>query len=159
LDANGSYIIGSQTFTLSIANVQVADSTNYLFVAGNNFGTNNSPTATLIVSPETVTVTPQNPLAYTGNDVPLQATVTAGPQLSYQWFVIDNSSISNVIANATNTFYTIKNVNATLSGFTYGVVVWNAYGTNSATTVLSVSDSAAFLTGDLSPVRRLSERR
>ena len=152
LDANGSYIIGSQTFTLSITNVQVADGTNYQFVAGNNFGTNNSPTATLIVTPETVAITPQNPVAYTGNDVPLTATVTAGPPLRYQWFVIDNSSISNVIANATNTFYTIKNVNATLSGFTYGVVVWNAYGTNSATTVLSVSDSAAFLAGDLSPV-------
>jgi hypothetical protein len=152
LDANGSVVSGSQTLTLSISNVFVADGTNYQFVAGNAFGTNTSPVAALIVTPETVSITPANPAAYTGNNVPLTATVTAGPPVSYQWFVIDNSAVSNAIPNATNSVYTVQNVNTSISGYTYGVTVSNIYGTNTATTVLSVSDSAAFLVGDLSPV-------
>jgi hypothetical protein len=151
-DANGSIVSGSQTLTLSITNVQVADSANYQFVAGNAFGTNTSPVAVLTVNPEIPTISPANPTVYTGNNVPLSAIVTAGPAVNYQWFVIDNSSVSNIIAGATSSTYTIPNVNTSMSGYTYGVTVWNSYGTNSASTVLSVSDSSAFLAGDLAPV-------
>lgn len=152
LDANGSIISGSQTFTLSISNVQVADGTNYQFVAGNAFGTNNSPVGTLIVIPETVSITPASPATYPGNNYQLTAQVTAGPPLNYQWYLIDTSSVSNVIANATNLSYTIDNTTLAMNGNTYGIIVWNAYGTNSASVVLSVSDSAAFLVGDLAPI-------
>ena len=152
LDANGSFISGAQSFSLSISNIQVADGTNYQFVAGNAYGTNNSPVATLIVNPELVSVTPDSPATYPGNSFTFNAQVTAGPPLQYQWFVIDTSSVSNIIANATNLSYTINNATLALSGNTYGMVAWNAYGTNSASVVLSVSDSAAILVGDLAPV-------
>jgi hypothetical protein len=152
VDANGSTISGSQTFTLSISNVFVADGTNYQFVAENPYGTNNSPIATLIVTPETVSITPLNPVVYTGNNVPLTASVTAGPPVSYQWFVIDTLAVSNTIPNATNSTYTVQNVNTSMNGYTYGVDISNIYGTNAATTVLNVADSAAFLSGDLSPI-------
>ena len=152
VDANGSTISGSRTFTLSISNVFVADGTNYQFVAGNTFGTNTSPIGQLIVTPQTVSITPANPSVSTHNDVPLTANVTAGPVVRYQWFVIDLSATSNVIANATNSTYTIPNVSPSMSGFTYGVTVWNVYGTNTASTTLTVNDNAAALVGDLSPV-------
>lgn len=151
LDANGSTISGSHTLTLSISNVFVADGTNYQFVAGNAFGTNTSPAGQLIVNPEIVSVTPVNPSVSTHNDVPLTAAVTAGPAVQYQWFVIDLSANSNIIANATNSTYTIPNISLSQSGFTYGVVVWNVYGTNSASTTVTVSDNPAALVGDLSP--------
>lgn len=152
LDSNGSVISGSQTFTLSISNVQVADGTNYQFVASNTYGNNTSPTATLIVNPEIVTITPASPSTYPGNTFTFNAQVTAGPPLSYQWFVIDTSSVSNIIANETNLSYTINNTTLAMSGNTYGMVAWNAYGTNSASVQLQVGDSAAFLAGDLAPV-------
>jgi hypothetical protein len=151
LDANGSIITGSHSFTLSISNVFVADGTNYQFVAHNGFGDNTSPSGLLTVTPQTVSITPVNPSVSTHNDVPLTAHLTAGPAVQYQWFVIDLSAVSNVIANATNSTYTIPNVSPSMSGFTYGVTVWNVYGTNSATTSLTVNDNAAALVGDLSP--------
>jgi hypothetical protein len=151
LDANGSTISGSRTFTLSISNVYVADGTNYQFVAGNAYGTNISPNGLLTVTPQTVSISPVNPSVSTHNDVPLTATVTAGPALQYQWFTIDLSAVSNVIANATNSTYTIPNVSTSMSGYTFGVTVWNVYGTNTAMTTLTVNDNAATLVGDLSP--------
>jgi len=120
LDLNGSFISGAQSSILTISNVQVADGTNYQFVAGNDYGTNNSPVATLIVTPETVSITPQNPAAFTGNDVGFSALVTAGPPVNLQWYVIDNSSVSNAIPNATNASLTVNNVQIAMSGFTYG---------------------------------------
>ncbi|HEX4264945.1 MAG TPA: hypothetical protein VH597_11445 [Verrucomicrobiae bacterium] len=152
VDVNGSTITGSHSLTLSISNVFVADGTNYQFVAHNAFGDNTSPNGLLTVTPETPSITPIAPVGFTHNNLQLSATVTAGPPVQYQWFVIDNSAISNVIANATNSTYTIPNVDPSMSGFVYGITVWNVYGTNSTmTSPISVSDSAAFLGGDLSP--------
>lgn len=151
VDANGSTISGSQTFTLSISNVFPADGTNYQFVAQNAFGTNVSPTGTLIVSPQTISITPANPAVFTGNNITLSAVLSPGPGVSLQWFFIDNSAVSNVIVGATNDSYTISNADPSLNGFTYGVIASNVYGTNEASVVLSASDSAAFLVGDLSP--------
>lgn len=151
VDANGSTISGSQTFTLSISNVYPADATNYQFVAQNAFGTNSSPAGTLIVSPQTVTISPATPTFYTGNNATLSAIVAAGPAVSYQWYVIDTALNSNIIAGATSSTYTISNVTVSMSGNTYGVIASNVYGTNGASVVLSVSDSPAFLGQDLSP--------
>jgi hypothetical protein len=151
VDARGSTISGSQTFTLSISNVFVADSANYQFVAHNAFGDNPSPNGVLTVTPQTATISQSPSTAYTGNNVQFSANVTAGPAVSYQWFLIDTSSVSNIIAGATSSSYTIPNVSAPMNGNTYGVYVWNNYGTNSPTTQLFISDSAAMLSGDLAP--------
>jgi hypothetical protein len=151
LDANGSTVSGSHTLVLTITNLFVADGTNYQFVAGNIYGTNTSPVGALIVNPQTVTITPATPVSYTGNNIPLTVNLSAGPAVTLQWYFIDNSSVSNAIPGATNVTYTVTNVTTAMSGYTYGVIAANTYGTNIASVILSVSDSQAFLGSDLAP--------
>jgi len=152
LDANGSIIIGSHTYSLSISNVYVADTANYQFVAENVAGSVTSDTAILTVNAQTVTINPANPTYYTGNTFPLTAVPSAGAALNYQWYYIDNASNSNNIPGATNAVYTVANVPLAANGFTYGVIAYNVYGTNGNTVSLSISDSAAFLVADLAPL-------
>jgi len=152
VDANGSTIIGSQTRTLTITNLAVADGTNYQYVANNAVGSGTSPEATLIVKPQTISITPATPVFYNSNTIPLTVNLSAGPAVRLQWYYVDNSSNSNQIAGATNVTYTIATATLDLNGYTYGVIAANAYGTNTASVVLSVSDSAAFLAADLAPL-------
>lgn len=152
VDANGSTIIGSQTMTLTISNVFLADGTNYQYVASNAYGTNSSANGLLIVTPQLISITPANPVYYTSNSIPLTVNLSAGPAVNLQWYYIDNAAVSNSIPGATNVTYTITNAPLSFSGYTYGVVATNVYGTNSASVVLSISDSAAFLAGDLKPL-------
>jgi hypothetical protein len=150
-DANGSTIIGSHTLTLTISNVFRADGTNYQFIATNAFGSATSPVGTLIVSPQTISISPANPVFYTGNNFPLTAVLSPGPAVSLQWYSIDTSMTSNSIPGANGVTYTIQNATTALNGYTYGVIAQNIYGTNIASVVVAVSNSAAFLAADLSP--------
>ena len=147
----GSTISGSQTFTLTISNLFMADGTNYQFVANNSFGTDTSPAGTLIVRQQLITITPAAPVAYTSNSIPLTANLSGGPAVTLQWYVIDTLSNSNIIAGATNSTYTITNAPLSLNGYTYGIIASNIYGINTASVVLSISDSAAFLSSGLVP--------
>jgi hypothetical protein len=151
LDANGSVISGSHTLSLTISNAFALDGTNYQFVASNDYGTNTSPTGTLIVRNQSISITPNNPTYYTGNTFPLTVTLSQGPAVGLQWFYIDFSNVTNFIPGATNVTYTITNAQTSMSGFTYGVIATNIYGTNIASTVVNVYDSAAFLASDLRP--------
>jgi len=151
----GSIIIGSHTMTLTISNLTLPDSTNYQYVANNSFGSGTSPTAVLIVSRQTISITPAKPVFYTSNNIPLTVNLSAGPAVtSLQWYYMDNSNsgITNFISGATNTTYTITNATPLINYYTYGVIAVNSYGTNYASVVLSVSDSPAFLAADLSPL-------
>ena len=151
LDANGSTIFGSQTTTLTITNLELADSTNYVFVATNAYGSVTSPAGTLIVSPQTITITPANPVFYNSNNITLSVNLSPGPPVSLQWYSIDDSANSNNIAGATNSTYFIPLVTTNMNGYTYGVVAVNIYNTNAASVVLAISNSAAFLVGNLAP--------
>lgn len=153
VDANGSTISGSQTTTLTISNLFLPDGTNYQYVASNAAGTGTSPAGVLIVSPQLITITPANPIFYTSNNIPLTVNLSAGPAVGLQWFYIDTSGfgVTNLIAGATNATYTIVGAPFALNGYTYGVIATNIYGTNTASVVLNISDSPAFLVGDLSP--------
>ena len=152
LDANGSIISGAQTMMLTISNVFLLDGTNYQYVASNAFGTNTSPNGALIVNSQTISITPATPVFYTSNSITLTANLSPGPLVGLQWYVIDNLSNSNNIPGATNITYTIANAPLSFNGYTYGVIASNSYGTNSASVVLSITDSAAFLAGDLKPL-------
>lgn len=147
----GSTISGSQTFALTISNLFMADGTNYQFVANNSFGTDISPTGTLIVRQQLITITPAAPVTYTSNSILLTANLSGGPTVALQWYVIDTLSNSNIIAGATSSTYTITNAPLSLNGYTYGVIASNVYGINTASVVLSISDSAAFLSSGLVP--------
>ena len=154
VDANGSIIIGSHTTSLTISNIYLADATDYQFVANNSYGSATSQPAVLTVSPQTISITPATPTYYTSNNIPLTVTLSAGAPVDLQWYYIDNSGsgITNLIAGATNSTYTIEGAPLSYSGYSYGVIAANDYGTNTAQVTLSISDSAAFLVSDLLPL-------
>ncbi len=151
LTASGSTIFGAQTTTLTISNVFAADGTNYHYFASNPYGNDTSPAGAVIVRNQAITITPATPVFYTGNNIPLKVNLSGGPAVTLQWYYIDNASNSNSIPGATNATYTITSVPTDYNGYTYGVVASNVYGTNSASVVLNISDSAAFLGSDLTP--------
>lgn len=98
-----------------------------------------------------VSITPVNPSTYSGNNVTLTANLSGTPATKLQWFYIDTASNSNNIAGATGSTYTIVAPPASFNGYTFGVIAGNAYGTNIATTTLTVSTAPATLTGDVGP--------
>jgi hypothetical protein len=80
--------------------------------------------------------------------------VSAGPAVGLQWYYIDDSGsgTTNLIAGATNLTYTIESVPLAFNQFIYGIIVTNVYATNTAQVQLSISDAAANLVTDLSPL-------
>ena len=103
-------------------------------------------------TPPTVTITPASPSIYAGSSVTLTAHLSGTPATKLQWYVIDNSSVSNNIAGATNATYSILNAPLSFNGYTYGIIAANAFGTNTASVILSVQNGPAYLVGDLSPL-------
>jgi hypothetical protein len=148
----GSIVSGSQTTSLTITNLFTADGTNYQFMATNAIGSSSSPSGMLIVQPQTISITPAAPVAYSGNNLPLTVNLSGGPAVQLQWYYVDTLNNTNIIPGATNVTYTIPSVTTSLSNYTYGVVASNIYGTNSASVVLNISDAAAFLVSDLVPL-------
>ncbi len=104
-----------------------------------------------LLLPPSVFVTPANPLVDVGDSVALTANVNGTPPIGLHWLFIDDSSVSNSIPEATNATYTITDAQLSLSGYTYGVIATNLYGTNLASVGLTVQNSAPVLLpgGDL----------
>ena len=104
--------------------------------------------------PPTVSISPASPSIYAGTSLTLTAITNGTPPLGFQWYSIDTLNDSNNIAGATNSTYTIANASYSLNGYTFGVVVSNSYGTNTASTPLTVNNVAAFIVqgGDLAPL-------
>jgi hypothetical protein len=100
-----------------------------------------------------VTVSPTSPTTDVGNNVTLTASFSGTPPTSLQWYFINNSAVSNNIAGATNSTYTIVAPPLVDSGFQYGIIAANPYGTNTASVTLTVNDVAAALVlgGDIGP--------
>jgi Bacterial lectin/Immunoglobulin I-set domain len=152
VNANGSIISGSQTTTLTISNIFMADGTNYEYVAQNSVGTGTSTPATIIVNPQAISITPASPVvAYTGNNIPLTVNLSPGPAVGLQWFYVDDSGVTNMIPDATNVTYTITDASTAINNYYYGVIAANVYGTNTAMVQLNIGDSPAFLNGNLTP--------
>ncbi len=101
--------------------------------------------------PATVSITPVDPSIYTSASVTFTAVTNGSPTISVQWYYIDSNNTSNAIPGATNDTYTIASATLAENGYQYGAVVANAYGTNSASTTLSVQNGPPYILpgGDL----------
>jgi hypothetical protein len=137
LDANGSTVIGSQTTSLTISNLTLADGTNYEFIASNAFGSNTSAPAILIVNsttPSAPVIDSQIPAAsfsvltnrLTTTVFSVTVDTNTAPPIFYQWFL---NSVA--IPNATNSTYPNVDTNAV----TLYCVVSNFVGTATSTPV------------------------
>ncbi len=105
-------------------------------------------------TPPTVSITPASPSIYAGSSITLTAhtNTSVTPATSLQWYYIDPLNNSNNIAGATGSTYTIANAPLSLNGYTYGVNAGNAYGSTTASVVLTVQNGPAYLGGDISPL-------
>jgi hypothetical protein len=96
-------------------------------------------------------IAPATPTVYVGESITLNASLSGSLATKLQWYYIDNNSISNNIAGATNLSYTISNATVAQNGYTYGINVSNPYGSTTASVPLSVLDAPAGAISDLSP--------
>lgn len=140
--------LGSRNFQGNIAQVAVYDKALTMTQLDDIY-------SSLDTAPQ-VSVAPVNPTIYSGESVTLTASVSGTPATSYQWYYIDTSNNSNNIAGATGSTYTVANVPAAYSGYTFGVIAANAYGTNTASTTLSVSAAPPTLVGDIKPLNSVA---
>jgi immunoglobulin I-set domain protein/Ig-like domain-containing protein/VCBS repeat protein len=85
---NNSHVVGADTFSLTISNVQPADAGNYKLVASNSVGSSTSAVAALTVQllPPTFTQQPGDQVLPPGSNIVLSALATGSIPISYQWF-------------------------------------------------------------------------
>jgi hypothetical protein len=134
---NGGLISGATSASLTLFNVQDADSANYTVVATNSFGSTTSVVAVLTVNsvplligePADASVAPGSPASFAVN--------VNGPLLSYAWFK-DGSPVPG----ATNATLTISNVVLGTQG-SYQAVVTNFAGAVTSRVALLTFNSVA----------------
>lgn len=123
---NGLPISGAVTSTLSLTNVQLANSGSYTVVVSNNFGAVTSAGASLAVSTATgaptITTQPVGQSVTAGSDVAFSVVASGNAFLSYQWYL--NGVAVSGGASAT---LTLRSVTTAQAG-TYTVVVSNSLG-------------------------------
>jgi hypothetical protein len=136
---NAPWLTNATSSTLTINNVQTNQAGNYKVIVSNNYGSVTSRVAHLTVtSKPIITSQPQSVATTVGSNATFTVTATGRMPLTYQW------RFNGVnIAAATNTAYTISNVQSNNQG-NYRVVVKNSDG--------SVTSAVATLTVTLSPV-------
>jgi len=130
-DGHGSYIYGSQTGTLTISNLTLADATNYLLVATNGVGGAIGGPVSLTATP--LTILGQFPPASVSSlsvftNLPTEFEVivngAASAPVAYQWYRGVPQTPANAIPGATNAIYTLSN----LYGVTLSCIVANPLG-------------------------------
>ena len=129
--------IGTNSATLALNNVQVANQGSYDVTVTNSAGSKQSEPATLTVttSPPQITAQPQNQIAPLGSSVTFNVTATGTAPLAYQW-----KKNTSPISGATDAAYTIQSVqNSDVAGYTVTV-------TNAQASV--TSDPATLTIGD-----------
>jgi hypothetical protein len=131
---NGTNLAGATNTTLTLSNVQLTDSGDYVVQVTNLFGSTNSATAVLLVGlPPTIVIQPTNQTVMSGDTAVLSVTASGSNPLSYQWRFNGTN-----LAGATNTTLILTNVQFSQSG-NYAVLVTNAFGSilssNAALTV------------------------
>lgn len=120
--------------TLTLTNVQLANSGSYNVAVTNIFGAALSSTAVLTVdSPPAILIQPVGVSLYAGLNASFSVTASGSLPLDYQW-QFDSTNING----ATNSILTLTDVAVSQSG-SYTVIVSNAFGsTNSSNAVLTV---------------------
>jgi hypothetical protein len=123
---NGSPIGSGTNSTLSVTNVQAADSGQFICVVSNASGTATSQLATLTVTAlaPAIIQQPSSLSAVAGGYASFSVTAFGSQPLSYFW--LRNSSF---IAGATKSTYSINNVQPGDSGSYFSCFVSNAFGT------------------------------
>jgi hypothetical protein len=128
---NGNSLANATNTSLSIGSVQTSNAGNYDVVVSNLAGSGTSVVAVLTVRvPPQITQQPQSQSVLQGSSAGFSVTATGDAPLSYQWRLNGNG-----LANATNTSFSIGNVQASNAG-NYDVVVSNLAG--SVTSVVAV---------------------
>ncbi|MDB6058112.1 MAG: Conserved repeat domain protein, partial [Verrucomicrobiales bacterium] len=136
---NGTTVAGATDSSLSLTNVQIADSGTYSVVVSNLSGaTTSSPAVLSVGDAPTLTVQPQNQSVIQGAPASFSVSATGTAPLSYSWTL--NGS---VIPGATTATLSITNAHFSNDG-TYSVVVSSPFG--------HATSDAATLTVDAFPV-------
>jgi uncharacterized delta-60 repeat protein len=133
---NGNAIAGATGTSLSLTNVQAAQSGDYSVVVTNPYGTATSANATLAVKTAPFVATqPQSLTVLKGTDASFSVTAGGDGPFTYQWRFGGTN-----IANATNATVTLTAVQTNQAGL-YSVVITSAYGTiTSSNATLRVLD-------------------
>jgi len=138
---DGGNISGSQTATLIISNVTVANVAVYSVVVSNSFNSQVSDYAVLGVdfSAPQITAQPVSQTAVAGTTVTLAVAATGDEPLTYQWRMNGvNLTDGGTVSGSATAMLTISSVALTNTG-TYSVVVSNAiFAVASANAVLTV---------------------
>ncbi len=137
---DGGRFAGATTPTLTLYNLQLADSSNFNVVVSNAFGSVNSSTGALTVvsAPFIISQSPNQTLR-AGTDLTLAVAADGSQPLLYQW-----SLNGGPLAGATRSSLALSNVQPAASG-TYTLLLSNFYGTAHADISLTVTDSPPYL--------------
>jgi hypothetical protein len=145
---NGVEIAGATTASLLITNAQLAHDGTYSVVMSNGYGSVSSSGAALVVLVRpVVTIHPVSQSIVADGSVTLSASAEGNPlPLIFRWRR-NNSFITNLVVNGTNSFLTLTNLQATptTNQFHFAVAVTNLAGSsslssNAVITVLADSD-------------------
>jgi len=132
---NGSTITGSTSLTLTLANVQTADSGTYCLIATNSAGVATNCTALTVantnVAPSITGISDQTVIQ--GNNATFAAAVAGLPPPVVQWY--ENSAI---IPGATAVPLVLTNVQFSQNGYSYSLTASNVAGTATAGATLYV---------------------
>jgi hypothetical protein len=134
---------------LTLTNVQLADDGEYSVIASNSFGAVESLQAKLVILIKpAITIHPLSQSVVAGGSVTLSVSATGNPlPLSFRWRS-NNSPVTTLTVDETNSFLTVTNLQATstTNQFHFTVAVTNLAGSSSLSgdavlTVLTDSDN------------------
>lgn len=141
---DGAPIPGATNSTYNLAPVQTANAGTYQVFIANAYGQTNSPpmVAKVTLAP-VIEATASSGPAPIGGSASFTAYVQGAPPLSYQWYFQPTPGMTNLIPGATNSIYTITNVQSSNLGL-YQIVASNSYGSAlSAPLVLALGPGVA----------------
>jgi len=144
---DGANISGVTSATYTIASVSAASAGNYDVVAGNSVGsiTNTTPATLTVNGPVQITSQPASQTVNRGSTLTLSVNASGTAPISYQW-----RFGGTVILNATNSVYSLLNIQTTNAG-NYDVVLANVVNTTTGSVaVVTVVIPAGILTQPVS---------
>jgi len=144
---NGTNLVGATNATLTVPNVQPAQTGEYSVQVGNNGGTTNSANVALtVVLPPTITLQPVSVTALTYTSAGFTVAATGTGPLSYHWQKNGTNLVDggNISGSATASL-SLSTVSTTDAG-NYQAIISSPYATtNSAVAVLTVPSTIVSL--------------
>jgi len=139
--SNGTNLDGATNSWLSLTNVQPGDAGQYAVQVINQYGSDTSSNAMLVVNePARITVQPSDQALLASGDGSFMVVAVGTPEFNYQWTFNGNN-----LPGATNDLLVLTNVQTAAAGL-YAVTVANAFGSDtSSNAVLTVNVPAQIL--------------